>query len=485
MLLLLAAAQRLTAQAPIPEADPRVLALGFERARAELTLADSARARTRHLFDRSLASQAELEAAEAAREGAVLSVLERWATLTSGAPRLRIVSARKARGVDGAILVRLAIASTSAGDLAGAVVALPADVLARLRATGAGEAFVSLKDEPGPAGTAIGSPYERRIESFDAGDRVHDLEYRLLRDVDAVVVSLAAGGRVEERKVWLEADATGAVIVQGRPFSLEADLGSEATYDLTIERFGRGDEPMRLFVEGLPPEIAAVFTDQATGTRIGQLRLAPDEHQRRVRLSLVLPAGDASSLTVDSAYRFTAVAAPRGGEASGRAPRNGTTPWRSAGAGVVELELVPRGVGRGELRAVNLFHETAAGAPLSVDVGIRNAGSRSIEQLRLRSDLPPGWTLAASPGELHDVQPGGEQPVALTVTPPADTELGDYELRLSVEGTSGRTRIASDPTVLRVRIRSSRSRIAVVMLIGGTVAASAAAVAATRRLAKR
>jgi hypothetical protein len=450
------------------EPDPRSLAIALVRARAELAVADSARSRTRQLFERRLVSRAELEAADIERERAALAVLERWAALTAAPPQLRVVRARKGRGADGGIVVRLRVAAlTTAWPEPSELVPVPDDVLARLGASGPRDAFLSVKDEPGASGTAIGVPYEQRLAlARDAPER--DFEFRLLRDVDALVVTLSSGAKMDERKVWLEADASGAIAIQPLPFSQEADLGAEAAYDLVVERFGGGDAPLRLGVEGLPDAVAHGFTDAETGARIGQLRFASGTHQRRVRLTLSLPHSDAGAVTVDSAYRFRVAAVPASGP-----------------AGRAELELVARGVGKVELRAFNLFHESAGGAPLDIAVMVRNAGSRGLEQVRIRADLPSGWSLDAAPPELRELAAGQEQPVRLTIVPPPNAELGDYEARLLLEGSAGRARLAAEPTVLRVRLRARKSSALAIVLSGVLLAAAAGAIAVSRRLARR
>jgi hypothetical protein len=467
------------------ETDPRNVEIALLRSRTDLEVADSAYARTRHLYHRQLASAAELELRRADRERAMLTVLERWSALTASTPRLRVMHAFKARSPDGSSVARVRIA-LSAPD-SGALwpdTRLPDELLARLRSVRAREAFISLKDEPGSAGTAIGVPYEQRIGPTAAGG-VRDLEFRLLRDVDAVVISLASEGRLDERKVWLEADVSGALTVQPLPFSQEADVGTDAFYDLTIERFGGGDAPVRLVIEGLPPAVAHSFTDTETGVRISQLRFADAEHHRRVRLRLTLPMPDAEAIVVDSVYRFLVIAAPERGDGSAQGAAAAPAARRRAGAGVAELEVVPRGVGRAELRVLNLFHEVAEGKPATVQVTVRNAGSRLLDRARVLVEAPPGWEVVTDPLELRELAPGTEVPVSLTIAAAAGADLGDYEARLRIQGTSGRTRLTTDATVIRVRVQAHSGSLAIGALLGALLLAAAATVILTRRLARR
>jgi uncharacterized membrane protein len=138
-----------------------------------------------------------------------------------------------------------------------------------------------------------------------------------------------------------------------------------------------------------------------------------------------------------------------------------------------------------ELRAFNLFHEAEDRGPLVVPVTLRNAGSRALDQVRVHAELPPGWSFAAEPGDLRGVAPGDERAVRLTIHPAPGSELGDYEARLRVDGTSGSSRLTVDPTVIRVRLRARKSGALNVMLAGAFLVTAAGAIALSRRLGRR
>lgn len=461
--------------------DPRTTSVGLLRARTELVQAESAYARIRHLHDRHLVSSAELEASAAERERATLGVVEQWIAASAAMPGVRVVRAFKGRDEHGRIVARVRLRIAGTTERAAIGITLPDHIRAQMRESLAGDLFVSVKDENGAAGTAIGVPYEHRLTGAEHATEAN-LEFRLLRDVDAVVVAVAWNGRVDERKVWLETDVGGAIGIHPMPFAQEADLGTDAIYELALERFGGNDVPLRLALRGLPPAVAHAFTDAETGARIGQLRFAAGEHQRRLRLTLSLPDANADAITIDSAYRFSVVASvedgrlpmPVGRGDDGGAPR-----------AVAELELVPRGVGRAELRVFNLFHEVDEGTSLELPVAVRNSGTRSIDHARALADVPSGWSVVSAPTELRGVAPGAEQPLRLTIAPAGDAEIGDYELRLTLDGAAGRTHLSTAPAVLRVRIRARRRWLATGTIGVALLVAAGGAVVATRRLGHR
>ncbi|MGI8844462.1 MAG: COG1470 family protein [Gemmatimonadaceae bacterium] len=463
------------------EQDPRLLSLALLRARAELKQADSAYVRTLHLRDRDLISAAELEARLADRERAALGVMERWVALTAAEPRLRVIHAFKRRAASGEIMARIRVRIDPSTP--------PVDVATdqfRALIEGAtpspGPVFVSLKDEVGSSGTAIGVPYQYRWR--EEHDAIRDIEFRLLRDVDAVVVSLVSAGRREEHKVWLEADVSGTITVQPHPFSQEADVGAEASYELSLERFGGDDRPVRLTIEGLPASIPHAFFDPETGARIAQLRFAVGQRQRQLRLTLSMPSPDAAALVIDSAYRFMVIASSDE-ERRASAARGVPDEIRSSGAGVAELEVVPRGVGRAELRASNLFHELHEGEMAELAVTVRNIGTRALDQVRVTVEGPIGWNVESVPVELRAVAPNTEHAVRLRLTPGASAELGDFEARLRLDGSSGSARIVVQPTIVRLRLRARTGGMATAALIGGLLLLAAGGVGMARRIGNR
>lgn len=457
-----------------PEPDRRVLALALLRARGELALAESSHARVQALHERRLASRAELDASAAVRDRARYEALERWIALAAPVPHLRIVRAVKVREADGSLAARIAVAADPAPalpprgwlpDESG----LPLDPFADQ------PAFVALKDEPGAAGTAIGSPYEQRLAGLRTGPR--EARFRLLRDVDAVVVAITVAGRTSERKVWLEGEGGDAVAIRATPFSQEGDLGAQVTYELAIERSGGDPAALRLAVLGLPDDVGREFSETTTGARVGVLRFAAGERARTVRLRVSLPPALRDSLAMDRALRFR-VHLERGAET--RTPA-GAPPI----AGSAELELVPRGVARPELRALSLYHELAIGASAELPLLVRNGGSRALDLARLVIDAPPGWITQAMPADVRALAPAAEQGVRLTIRPPPGTSLGDYEVRVRLEGASGTARFVTDPTIFRLRLRDASTWLGSASLIALLLIGGGAALVAGRRLTRR
>lgn len=440
--------------------DDQYRLLGLVRAKAEYEHAETEYGRARELFERQVISDQELAARRAERERARVNYLQQSLAAASVQPHIAVERAVKSRGPDGGSRVRLALRNTTGGAaeaerLEGAID--PA-LLAQLRSGEAREVYVSLKAEPGPAGAIISAPYERRIARMRSGQAAV-LEFGLLRDADEVVVSVGHGGTTEERKIYLEQDASADIVaVQSTQFSQEADLGAQATYDLRLERFTRGRDVFRLAVVGLPRGVAAEFRDPASGARLTQLRFPEGTGQRELQLVVTLPRRAEGGLRADEPVPFWAMVLDPESDARLRAAAGTPDEEREAAAlraGKAKLEIVPRGIGRIEVRAANLYHEIRPGDSVAMEVVVRNAGSQAVTGLRLRADAPQGWEARVDPELVPELAVGAQRRVRVVLAPPRGVTVGDYEARLRTESAAGDRRVEAEDKTLRVHVTSA------------------------------
>jgi hypothetical protein len=135
------------------------------------------------------------------------------------------------------------------------------------------------------------------------------LEFRLLRDVDAITVSTTYASQTVDRRVFLEKDATANIVtMQSSRFSQEGDLGGTVTYELELERFTSDASGVRLEVGSLPRDIRYEFRDPVSGARITQLRFPEGTTSVSLALVLSLPYRDAGRFGLDQPIGFHAFA---------------------------------------------------------------------------------------------------------------------------------------------------------------------------------
>ncbi|HEX2188887.1 MAG TPA: NEW3 domain-containing protein [Longimicrobiaceae bacterium] len=470
--------------------DDQYRLLGLVRAQADFKHAETEYGRARELHERSVISEQELAARRAEWERARVNYLQQSLAAASTQPHIAVERAVKSRGPDGGSRVRLALRNTTGPGAEAERLedAIDPALLAQLRSGEVREVYVSLKAEPGPAGAIISAPYERRIARLRSGQAAV-LEFGLLRDADEVVVSLGYGGSTEERKIYLEQDASADIVaVQSTQFSQVADLGAQATYDLRLERFTRGQDVFRLAAVGLPRGVSAEFRDPASGARLTQLRFPEGTSQRDLQLVVTLPRRAEGELRADQPIAFWAMALDPESDARLRAlagTPGGEREAASLRAGKARLEIVPRGIGRIEVRAANLYHEIRPGDSVAVEVAVRNAGSQAITGVRLRVDAPQGWEARTDPELVPDLPVGAQRRVRVTLAPPRGVTVGDYEARLRTESAAGDRSMETEDKMLRVHVGSAANWMGTGLLGLLLVGVVAGVVALGARLVRR
>jgi uncharacterized membrane protein len=154
-------------------------------------------------------------------------------------------------------------------------------------------------------------------------------------------------------------------------------------------------------------------------------------------------------------------------------------------AGNVKLELIPRGVGRVEVQAVNLYHEIKVGENVSMDVRIVNTGTRLLNNIRIFTDLPLNWRAEVQPDLIPTLAQNKEKIVSINFVPPEDVSVGDYEPRIRTECIADNRRVESEDKIVRVHVSAKTNvlgiTILIVLLIGLLVGIVVFGIKLTRR----
>ncbi len=449
--------------------DDQYRLLGMARAQTEFETAMREFERARDLRSRNLVSESDLERARNLMEGARVNYLQAALAIVFATPRVVIDRAVKFQRADGRKYVRLTVRNEEAGAEAGKLGdIIDSTLLRQLRPEEIPNVFVSLKDDAPNGGAIISQPYEARIPVLRFGQPV-TLEFRLLRDVDAVTVSATYASQTVDRRVYLEKDASANIVsMQSSQFSQEGDLGGTVTYDLLLERFTSDASGVRLEVGGLTRDIRYEFRDPVSGARLTQLRFPEGTTSVRLALVLTLPYRDGGRFTLDRPLAFHAFALDAdAGRQFDQAARDSVTPDEAARiqAGKVRLELIPRGAGQLELRATNFYQQITRGDSVVLDLTVRNTGSRPVSNVRISADVPADWRAAVTPELLPAVGMDGEVRARLVVVPPAGVAVGDYDIKLRTEALSADRRVDTEDKTLRVHVSPPANWVGTLALI--------------------
>ena len=306
--------------------------------------------------------------------------------------------------------------------------------------------YVSLVDNE--TKTIIGSPYEYRVPSIELG-KVATADFELLKDAENLTVSLNYNNRKDEKNIYLKKDASVNVVdISSMQFSQEADLSSKATYDLTLECFSTSDDVYRLEVVGLPRRITYDFTDGES--KVMQIKFAQGVNVKKLSLQVYLPDRDDEEVVIDRPIKFQVRAA---------SASNGKK------AGSEDLEIIPRGKGKIEVRANNLYHETTVGKEVVMDVTVRNGGSRRLDNIRLTAEKPLGWDVRIVPDVISSLEPEKEMTVQVAIVPPKDGGVGAQEVKIKTEATADNRKVDTEDKTVRIQVNAPTSVVGTVLLI--------------------
>jgi len=464
-----------------PISDEQRRFLEVRRRQIELRAARTALKRTQELFQQGLVSQTELDRAETAVETAQLNYQEAVLTLLSLQPRLSVREAVKYQTKDGRKFVRLTVENlTPTFDdsqfrlLSNFEGADP--IPEELRRRDVQDIFVSLKaaGEPGTSneaatrGTTIALPYEVHIPELKYGQS-KTIEFQLLRDVNSVVIASSYKGQNQETDIQLQqAETENVVTVTSTQISQEADLGSQATYDLRLERSTVDVRQFQLKVLNLPHQISFSFIDPNSQARLSQLNFPAGVTQQTLGLRLFLPERADEQVQIDQPLEFWALVMDEQ-----QAQRFQTERVYSPGeieqsrAGRGRLVIIPRGVGRIEVSAVSLFSEIQTGETVETNITIRNTGTRQLDNIKLTTEYPLNWRVEIRPDIVPALDINREQTVTLKILPPSEVPVGDYEVRIKTESYAYNRRVPSEDKIYRVSVKAQTNIWGTVGLIGG------------------
>lgn len=444
----------------------------LELKKLELTLknARGRYERARKLFDLGLSTTTDLNQAEVEYRQSEVNFQQAFLQLFADVPRLSFVSAVKSQAPNGRKLVRLTIRNTS-----GAVMDYKAfgidlsqvPVPDELKLRELTNISVSLRDyvSPGGSGPIISSPYEAIIPALPVGQE-KTLQFDLLKDVDSVTVSMTYAGKVDERQVYLEKDASANIVsIASAGFSQEADLGSQATYDLSLEQFTRAANSFRLTVLNLPRQVNYDFLDPATQARLFQVRFPEGVTSLKLQLRLSLPDKVDERIALDRTLGFWVLVTDSGQLVPSDRDYS-ETEIAAMKCGKVRLELIPRGVGKLEISAPSLYQEIKPGESVALSITVKNSGTRRIHNVHLSTENPINWRTQTVPDVIPVLEPNREEIVKVNIVPAADVGVGDFEVRIKTDAIDNNRKVQTEDKIDRIHVSSPASLRSTLWLLG-------------------
>lgn len=324
--------------------------------------------------------------------------------------------------------------------------------------------YVSLVDNE--TKTIIGSPYEYRIPFIELG-KTGTADFELLKDAESLTVSLNYNNRKDEKNIYLKKGGSSSVIdIAAMQFSQEADLSSSATYQLSLERFSTSDDVYRLVVINLPRQITYDFTDG--GSKVSQIRFTQGVNVKRLNLQIYLPDRDDEQVMTDKPIHFHALALTNeefkkieGKDLSSMSLAD----LKATISGSEQLEIIPRGKGRIEVRANSLYHEITTGEEVTMDITVRNGGRRRLDNIKITAEKPLGWQTVITPDVIRTLDPEKEEIVKIQIIPPKDGGVGAQEVKIKTDAMADNRKVETEDKTVRVQVNAATSVFGTIILI--------------------
>ena len=454
--------------------DDQYRLLGLKRAKEAYELARAEFEQKQQLFDRKLITKLELDRSRSQLADAEVNYQQSMLAVLFEKQHVAVAGATKYQAKDGRKLVRLRLENTSGGTAEFRKLAnLDSELFNTLQPDVINDVYVSLLNDDN---AIISLPYEAKIEELHFG-KPAVVDFALLQDLDAVKVQVTYGsGSERTAKIYLQKDASvDKVAVQAEQFSQEKELGSSATFELTLELFSGATNTFKLEVANLPAQINRYFSDPTTQARLSQFRFTGSTDTRRVALQVYLPDRPSDEIAIDKPIAFyvlviPAAAAENFGDL--RAKQWTQTEIEALKLGYARLELIPRGLGRLLVRARQLFHAIKPDETVSMNLELVNEGTRRLDNVVVNVDLPLNWSKSIDRPVLPALEIGEEQSTQLSFTPPQEVAAGRYEIRIRTTSLSDGQPITGEDKTVTVEIQSEANLFGVttvVLLILGVV----------------
>jgi len=438
---------------PFNERDDQYRLLGLKRAKGAFDIARDEFERSRTLHEEGVLPKAELDAARRAFSEAEVNFQQSLLAVLFEQQYVAVLEAVKFQSESGRKKVRLRLENTSGG---GAefrhLLPVEDELFQSLRPEIVHDVYVSLSNEEN---AIISQPYEAKIEELHYGEPV-SLTFDLLQDVDSVTVNLAYGNSAQRTvKIFLQKDATvDRVAVQSEQFAQEVELGSSASFDLTLELFSGISDTFKLLAVGLPTQINRYFLDPASQARLSQFKFTESGRTRRAALRISLPDRPSDDVMMDRPIPFFVLAIPRHRLDAISLDEGATQEEIEAlDVGFVRLELVPRGVGRLLVRVPQLFYSIEPGEAAEVTLELVNDGTRRLDNVEVTAEPPHLWDKRIDPPVIAAIGVGEERKVTLRFNPPEGAVPGKYEVRVRSSSFADEQPIEGEDKTLSVEIR--------------------------------
>ena len=396
---------------------------------------------------------------------------------------ISILSAKKFR-VDNQMMVTIQLKNTSTTE-AMPVNATPEEIAAANEIRGIYVSLLDVTDD-----TNIVKPYEEKIPVLGYNE-IAELTFQLQKDVESLKVSLDYPelDEPDTRLIYLQKEsALDVVNVSSLRFSQEGNLGSSVTYDLTLDRLAETENTFQLRVINLLNRLSFEFQDPETQSRQSQVKFTQEQSKRDLSLIVYLPEElDASYLDSTLEFYVAVIDEAEANELGGVNNRLDLPADRIAGiqGGVERFELIPKGVPEIEVFVPNAFQTIKIGEEVNMTATLKNIGTRDLVDIRMLVDVNTDWKYTVIPEVVGTLERNEETEIQLTLSPPVDIGVGEYQAKLNAEVTVDNRKFEARDRSITVQVESQTQMSVTTLLFGALILLMIGIVIVTVRISRR
>ena len=396
---------------------------------------------------------------------------------------ISILSAKKFR-LDNQMMVTIQLKNTSTTE-AMPVNATPEEIAAANEIRGIYVSLLDVTDD-----TNIVKPYEEKIPVLGYNE-IAELTFQLQKDVESLKVSLDYPelDEPDTRLIYLQKEsALDVVNVSSLRFSQEGNLGSSVTYDLTLDRLAETENTFQLRVINLLNRLSFEFQDPETQSRQSQVKFTQEQSKRDLSLIVYLPEElDASYLDSTLEFYVAVIDEAEANELGGVNNRLDLPADRIAGiqGGIERFELIPKGVPEIEVFVPNAFQTIKIGEEVNMTATLKNIGTRDLVDIRMLVDVNTDWKYTVIPEVVGTLERNEETEIQLTLSPPVDIGVGEYQAKLNAEVTVDNRKFEARDRSITVQVESQTQMSVTTLLFGALILLMIGIVIVTVRISRR
>jgi hypothetical protein len=396
--------------------DERFRILALEKAKIRLELSERNWQNAKSLYDQKMIARDEFLLYELQYKNDRLNYEQYLLSVIFDNPYIIIEQAYKITDENGEVFVDLKIKNSSGGNVGIQEYVMEDMLSSRISITEMFNLYVSIKDL---TRNIISQPYEYHIRSLGL-DASYSIRFRLLKDVESVIVSTNYGDKISEKQIYLtRRHDSNLIMIRPDIYAQEIENGQMATFRLAMEYFGDTRQTFTATLNGLPEIFTWDIHNLPNQVTLSRLVFSPAETHQNIGLRIRVPERVGDNIDFDKPIPFNLTIRNQQNEV----------------AGVAELQIVPTGRVSMRMTVNNLFWRGNDTEEIRfAQIRLENDGMQPITNIATDIFLPAEWDYTVNPSRIEILNPGERIPIELTVKMNKNVMPGIYQIRFRMTG---------------------------------------------------